>query len=513
MNETMTMNTKAPPNSKESEMMVLGCSLNSSEALKMISEDLDDSDFYYSEHKIIFQALKNTFKKRRAADVHLICEDLNSKDSLKAVGGAAYITTLSQYAGTAAHTEAYIDELKNASSRRRLIDKSNEIKRRALNESGDPSSLLEEAQNEFQMLASDYGKKLPLISVHDRLNIEDEFLKIHRGKDLIGLKVSTIQEFNEKFLGLRGLKLLAAAPNIGKTALTIQIGLEVVAEQNACLAYFSLEMTEQEIFRRMLLSLSKTNFRTHVFGSGHPSDTINFSSDEFQNAKRAKDTLLGFGDRIQILDSKRCPFLDATTVINYVTQLKEKTKSDRVLVVIDYLQVWPINPNIRLISELEADKWRIGEMKKIRDALNGDPVIVISEARKPSGNGDSWGGDMSDVMGSARGTYTPDVIMLLSSLGTKELNELWKKNGMPNIAKNSNNETSKDDESVKNLLTNMGISIVRLKVPKGRDGMERFDTILQFQFRQNTFQNINWDEIKKSITGKEPKKSKNLFGE
>lgn len=501
----MTTKIITPPNSKESEMMVLGCMLTSNNSLGVSAEALDDSDFYYMEHKILFQTLKFFHRSKKPADIHLVCEDLKDKDKLKSVGGVCYITTLAQYAGTSAYIEEYIELVKNKSSLRKLIDKSQDIEKKALEEPENASYLLEELQNDLKSLQTSYGKKLPVISSKHRLQNEDDFLKIHRGKSCIGLKVKTIQEFNEKFLGLRGLKLLAAAPNVGKTAFTIQLGLEVVEEQNACLAYFSLEMTEQEIFRRMILSLSKTDFRTFVFGSGH-NDTTDFTSEEFQNIQQARDTLSKIDERIQIIDSKTCPFLDARTVINYVNLLKEKTKCERAIVIIDYLQVWPINPNIRFSSENETDKWRIGEMKKIRDAMNGDPVIVISESRKPSGGGDSWGGDMSDVMGSARGTYTPDVVILLSTLGGVELEKLWSSNSLPKPQKTNNDE--KDGECIKNLLIEMGVSLVRLKVPKGRDGMERFEIIMQFNFRQNLFSKLDLNKLKGAVIQKIAKRIK-----
>ena len=132
-----------------------------------------------------------------------------------------------------------------------------------------------------------------------------------------------------------------------------------------------------------------------------------------------KKHLEQIGDRLQIHDLKTLPNLSSETVINYINNLKSSTNCKRVIVIVDYLQVWPIPENKRFSSDLEADKWRIGEIKKIRDAINEfneDPVIIISEARKPSQGDQVWGGSMADVMGSARGMYSPDVILLLSAL-------------------------------------------------------------------------------------------------
>src|ERR1700722_18773430 len=117
----MTTQTREIPNSKESEMMVLGCMLTNPNSLKHTSEELDDSDFYYLEHKIIFQTIKRIYKQGKPVDIHLICESLKDQAKLQSVGGPAYITMLAQYAGTSAHIEEYVEKLKNKTLLRSLI--------------------------------------------------------------------------------------------------------------------------------------------------------------------------------------------------------------------------------------------------------------------------------------------------------------------------------------------------------------------------------------------------------
>ena len=277
------------------------------------------------------------------------------------------------------------------------------------------------------------GNTLPIVPIGDRIKSHNETMKKYRGKKYLGLCVSTISEFNDKMLGLRKLILLAAAPNVGKTALTIQLAKEVLLkEPDACLVYVSLEMDAEEIFTRMNLYLSGLNFDTYVLGSqqtegGNEYHNL-FSQDELGKIDHAAKVIEKIGDRLQIIDAASCAVFNAETIIKYVERLKSKTGCHRAIVVIDYLQVWPAPPGT-FTSDLEGDKWRIGEIKKIRDALNTvnqDPVIVISEARKPSDSSNAWAGDLADVMGSARGTYTPDAVLLLNPLSVKQLDELWK---------------------------------------------------------------------------------------
>ena len=152
----------------------------------------------------------------------------------------------------------------------------------------------------------------------------------------------------------------------------------------------------------------------------------------------------------------------------------------------------------------------MGEMKKIRDAMNEDPVIVISEARKPSAASDTWGGDLSDVMGAARGTYTPDVVMLLSQLKPKALSKLWDKHNLPKDLEIVDDLECSEDEKpgmiIKNFLAKHGIAICKLDVPKARDGMHKFNILLEFHFHKNTFRKVNWKGLLELVKNNTVKK-------
>jgi replicative DNA helicase len=90
------------PHSKESEMMVLGCMLTSLSALEVAIDGLVAEDFYFAEHKTIFDALLTLYKQDKPGDIHLVAEELKQQEKLKVVGGVGYLTTLAQYAGNAA---------------------------------------------------------------------------------------------------------------------------------------------------------------------------------------------------------------------------------------------------------------------------------------------------------------------------------------------------------------------------------------------------------------------------
>src|ERR1700722_18308862 len=140
---------KTAPNSKESEMMVLSCMLSNPSNLEIAAEELNECDFYYTEHKIIFQSLKSAYRNNKPIDTHLLCEDLKKLDKLKAVGGTAYIVSLAQYAGTSAYIEEYIHTIQEKTARRRGLEQVQKLFDDLLDEQKPLSNILEKAEAEI----------------------------------------------------------------------------------------------------------------------------------------------------------------------------------------------------------------------------------------------------------------------------------------------------------------------------------------------------------------------------
>lgn len=127
------MKQQTPPNSKESEMMVLGNMLTSNEGLNIAADSLYEADFYHLEHKTIFNALKRIMKEGKPADIHLVSEDLKVQGSLESIGGIKYLMDLAQYAGTSAYIEEYVKEIQKYSKHRKQAEISRLITEKSLN--------------------------------------------------------------------------------------------------------------------------------------------------------------------------------------------------------------------------------------------------------------------------------------------------------------------------------------------------------------------------------------------
>jgi replicative DNA helicase len=479
------------PRSEESERLVLGWAITSADGFKIVCTGLQKEDFYFWQHQIIFSVLK---KMKGPTDIYLLCEEFRKQDLLSEIGGVAYITNIVRSVGTSAYFEEYVEQVRHFAVLRGIARQGQIMLDRALGEKENPENLLEDLRRDLKSLELKYVKNISVLSLKERLQKEATFLDEHKGKKYLGIKTSLIEEFNESFLGIRGLNILAAAPNVGKTALSIQLGLDaVMTEEEVCLVYVSLEMSAEEIFRRMILLLAEIDYRTFVFGQ--------WTKEQEKRILNAKQVLASLDERVQILDSISVPAADAISISDYVASVKSKTSCKRAVLIVDYLQVWPASSSVRNLSENELDKWRIGEMKKLKDVLHPDPVIVISEARKPNIKDSCWGGDLSDVMGAARTTYTPDVVMLITPLKPKHLQMLWEESRMPSLQtiEIKENESEKEGLRVKCFLEKNGIALCKLEVPKARDGMRKFSILLEFHFQKNKFQKLDLEYIRNSF--------------
>lgn len=337
------------------------------------------------------------------------------------------------------------------------------------------------------------SKAEPVRSLSDELPDVLARLEKTRGLDFIGLPTRALPKLDKMTLGLRGLILLAAAPNCGKTVLGIQFGLDIVEHNpDAAFLFVSLEMDRHTIYQRFLSRLSGVDWKTLVLGERRGAIVHGYTQAQHDAIKSATKKMAELGPRIRVLDENNFPAPSVEKIVAHVEALKAETGCSRVYVMVDYLQVYPVTSEASktIKSDLDTDQWRIGQMKQLALAIGKqDPVLVISEARKPSGKEDGgWAGAMSDVMGSARGVYTPDIVILLNPASETELGTLAKATANGGEAKQVGGE-------LRAAGVRLGQAATRLRIEKGRDGVERGEIELVFDFRQSRFEQKPFDEL------------------
>jgi replicative DNA helicase len=344
---------------------------------------------------------------------------------------------------------------------------------------------------EFTAATSKENLTTKIKSTSQLLEEQDQRLALYRGKEFIGLPQKTIPKLDELLLGLRKFIILAAAPNVGKTAITIQWGLDVLKNNDdVCLIYVSLEMSREDVIDRMRCHLTPMTYKNLYFGSQKDDGSQGwYTLNELESLANSKAELEKLAPRILILSEEDSPQISVTEIIQYIKDLKASSKCTKAIVIIDYLHVFPIEDKDfkNIHSDNEADKCRIGYMKRLRAELVTDPLIVIAEARKPNSSKDNWAATMADVSGSGRIGYGPDAGMLLNPILDDELEE--KLGGQAK------------GPDIREFLANKGLRILRLTVDKGRDGMQKGDILLKYHFFENRFEETTWDEVCKNYNG------------
>lgn len=406
---------KIAPNSKESEMMVLGCMLTSINALNVSADILDDSDFYYNEHKIIFQVLKTAYKLDKPADIHLVCEELKRQDKLKAVGGAGYITTLAQYAGTSAYIEEYTELIRNKSILRRLINASQIIEKKALEE---PEDVLETLDNAQQLLFSISQSAKPSAG----FLVRDILTGVKAESGTAYLK--ELQERQERYqqlgpedLGISGisthfidldkmlngfnnsnLMILAARPAMGKSALATNLAENICFKNQIPVGIFSLEMSAEQLVHRIICSQAEVE-----------SDKIKQGSLNGMEYQRIVESVHRMQQHTMVIDDQ--PGLKITDLRARARRMKESY--DIGFLIIDYLQLISGSGSFRTQENRQGEISEISRMlKNLARELN-IPVLCLAQLSRKVEERQGHRPMMSDLRESGSIEQDADVVMFL----------------------------------------------------------------------------------------------------
>lgn len=362
-------------------MMVLGCMLTSINSLNVAADGLDESDFYFNEHKIIFQVLKNAYRSDKPADIHIVSEELKRQGKLGVVGGVAYITTLAQYAGTSAYIEEYVALVKNKAILRRMISAAQVVEKAALEEPDDVQGALDEAQQHFftigQSTSSAFGIHIRDLILGSKASAEQPFLKelqerqeyfVTHGAEAAGV-TGTPTHFIDldkmiNGLGNSNLMILAARPAMGKTTLATNIAENVCFKSNIPVGIFSLEMSAKQLLHRLICSQAEVESDKIKTGA--------LSGLEFQRVVEAVGRMQ---QHTMIIDDQ--PGLKITDLRARARRMKENFNIG--LLVIDYLQLISGSGNRRSDENRQIEISEISRLLKNLAREIDVPIICLSQ--------------------------------------------------------------------------------------------------------------------------------------
>ncbi|MBI5372596.1 MAG: replicative DNA helicase [Sphingobacteriales bacterium] len=252
---------KVPPQAKDLEEAVLGAIMLEKNAFDTIVEILKPECFYVEAHQRIFSAMQGLANKSQPIDILTVAEELRFREELDMVGGAYYVTKLTNAVVSAANIEAHSRIILQKFIQRELIRISGEIIGDAYEDSTDVFDLLDVAESKlFEITNNNLRKNFETIDsvlVNTIKRIED--LR-HKNEDVTGVP-SGFPSLDRVTYGWQStdLIILAARPAVGKTAFALNLARNAVMHpsKQTAVALFSLEMSAGQLVQRILSAESE----------------------------------------------------------------------------------------------------------------------------------------------------------------------------------------------------------------------------------------------------------------
>src|SRR4029453_196693 len=244
------------PHNLEAERSVLGAILVHNDAFNMAAQVIDSGDFYRDAHRRIFDKMVHLNERNQAIDFVTLKEELARAGEIDEVGGPAYVASLSDGVPRATNVEYYARIVKEKATLRNLIFAANKILSNAYEADQEADVILDEAEGSIFAVADDRLKAgfVPMAAL-----VKESFPKIEQlfeQKRLITGVATGFADIDEMTRGFQpgDLIIIAARPSMGKTRLVLNIAQYVAMQTSHTAGVFSLEMSKESLFLRLLTS-------------------------------------------------------------------------------------------------------------------------------------------------------------------------------------------------------------------------------------------------------------------
>ncbi len=390
------MSEKALPQNIDAEQSVLGAILLDGEALYKAVKILNPQDFYQESHKIIFEAMIELSEAGRPIDLITVSEQLRVQGELEKAGGVAYLVSLAEMVPTAANIEHYARIVEEKSLLRSLIEVCTRLAGMGYEEGDEPEKIIAEAERALTELGSRRALSA-LYSIKEILL--DAFVEMERiyksGGGITGVPTS-FADLDRLICGLQpgDFIILAGRPSMGKTSLGLCIGYTAALKHGVPVAIFSLEMSKEQLVRRILCAEAKVDQHRLRTGSLDDQDWQKL----YETANRLAQAPI---------------YIDDTSFTPRQVRAKAKQlKSEKGLglIVIDYLQLMQGSGRTenrqQEISEISR------QLKGLAKELN-IPVLALAQLSRLVEHRPNKRPVMSDLRESGSLEQDADVVMFI----------------------------------------------------------------------------------------------------
>jgi replicative DNA helicase len=376
------------------EQATLGALLLDKEAVATAIQYLRPDDFYSHANNKVYDAILNLFNQGLTADILTVSEELRLHGQLDAVGGPAYVASLTNVVPSSANIEYYAQIVQSYALRRALQRVSNEVIAKTFDETQESRSILEETQQRIFEL-TDQGHSYSFRPTQDILkqtiDVIDRLYKLK--KNITGIP-SGFDELDKLTAGFQvsELIIIGARPSMGKTALALTMASHIAIKNKIPTAFFTLEMSDLALMLRLISSEAMINanaIRTGFLTSG-----------DFNNLLEAASNI--YDAPLYIVDMPNMKLLDLRA---QARRLRAQQQVE--IIFIDYLT---------LISSENAKLQRHEQIAEISRSLKSlarelkIPIVALSqlsrEAEKDKPN-------LSSIRESGSIEQDADVVMFL----------------------------------------------------------------------------------------------------
>ncbi len=389
-----------PPQNSDAEASLLGAILIDSDAITKVADSLSVADFYDVKHQKIYDAMLELYERREALDVLTLADRLKNNGYLDMVGGASYLTELTNFVPTAAHAEQYADIIASKGARRRLIKASSEIAEMGYDETKGLKELIEEAETRLFEVSQQHVKQ-SVVSLETILAESfDRLDDLHKDKQKLRGVPTGYRDLDNMLAGLQrsDLFILAARPSMGKTAFVLNLAHKIAVESKEPVLIFSLEMSKEQLVDRLLSMESGVDAWALRTG--------NLTDNDFEKIGQAMGTL-----------SEAQMFIDDSPGIT-ISDLRTKARREAHqrplgLIIVDYLQLMSGG------SRFGSEGNRVQEISEISRGLKGVaremnvPLIALSQLSRSVESRTPQIPQLSDLRESGSIEQDADVVAFL----------------------------------------------------------------------------------------------------
>ena len=386
-----------PPQNLEAEESILSAILINNNALLDVIGVLRDEDFYKPGHRKIFSAVCELFNRNDPVDLVTLANILKQRGDIEEIGGAAYLASLVDSVPLAVNCRHYAQIVHEKACLRLLIEKSQDIVKRCLEDRERAEDIIDFAENEiFKIAENKINPSFYAIKdlVEKSMDAIDE-----RGKNkaLITGVATGFTKLDQLTSGLQNsdLIILAARPSMGKTSFALNIARNAAVETNVPSAVFSLEMSKEQLAMRLLCTEARID------------------SSRLRSGFLTDNDLGALTDAADMLS--RAPiYIDDTADISAM-EIRAKARRLKMeknlgLIIIDYVQLMKSRQNS------ERRDLEISEISRSLKALAKElslPVVALSQLNRKLEERNDKHPQLSDLRESGALEQDADVVAFI----------------------------------------------------------------------------------------------------